>query len=84
MHEGSWKEETKFLEKSGIRQILGDPQIVDMGWWKEEVAKFIVNRYHQGYLWLDQPIEIDGGLIYHITSIMKIGAKVPKLTNTND
>jgi hypothetical protein len=31
MHEGSWKEETKFLEKSGIRQILGDPQIVDMG-----------------------------------------------------
>jgi hypothetical protein len=60
MENGSWKPETKFLEKEGIRHILGAPQVSDMGQWKEEATKFIVSRYHQGYLWLDNPIAITG------------------------
>jgi len=50
MEEGSWKVKIEFLEKEGIQHILGTPKVVDMGRWKEEVVKFIVSRYHQGYL----------------------------------
>jgi hypothetical protein len=82
MKESKWKQEMKFLEKSGIRHILRAPQIADMGRWKEEV-KFIVCQYHQGYLWLDQTIEIIDRLIYQIISILKIEAKVLKSANTN-
>jgi hypothetical protein len=31
MHESTWKEEIEFLEKEGIRHILGALQIVNMG-----------------------------------------------------
>jgi hypothetical protein len=55
-----------------------------MGRWKEEVEKFIVSRYHQGYLWLNEAIEITGGLLYRILGIPREGAKVPKSTNSND
>jgi hypothetical protein len=34
MEEGSWKEETEFLEKAGIQHILGAPQVLDTGRWK--------------------------------------------------
>jgi hypothetical protein len=84
MHEGSWKEETKFLEKERIRHILGAPQNIDMGRWKEKAMKFIVSRYHQGYIWIDQPIAITSILIHHITNILKTRAKVPKSANTKD
>jgi hypothetical protein len=40
MQEGSWKEETKFLEKKKcIQHILGTPQVADMGRWKQEAGK---------------------------------------------
>jgi len=84
MLEGSWKVETEFLEKVGIRHILGAPQVADMGQWKEEAAKFIFSWYHQGYLWLDQPIEIIDRLLYRILGIPRVGDKVPKSTNTNN
>jgi hypothetical protein len=84
MQEGSWKEETEFLKKKEFDISLVPPQVADMGRWKEEVEKFIVSRYHQGYLWLDQPIEITGGLLYRILGIPRTGAKVPKSANTND
>jgi hypothetical protein len=55
-----------------------------MGRWKEEVEKFIVSQYHQGYLWLDEPIQITSGILYRILGIPREGAKVPKSGNTND
>jgi hypothetical protein len=48
------------------------------------VEKFIVSQYHQGYLWLDEPIEISGRLLYQILVILREGAKVPKSANTNN
>jgi hypothetical protein len=50
---GEWKEETNFLEHAGIHHILGAPQVIEFNGWKEEATKFLISRYHNGYLWLN-------------------------------
>jgi hypothetical protein len=53
LEDGCWKPDKKFLAKARIIHLLGAPQIVDFMQWKEEETKFLVNRYHDGYLSLD-------------------------------
>jgi hypothetical protein len=84
MEEGCWKAETQFLEREGIRHLLGAPQIIDLGHWKEEATKFIVIDIMKDISGLTKPIVVTGGLIHRITGILKAGVKVPKTTNAND
>jgi len=84
MEEDCWKAETKFLEREGIRHLLGAPHIAYLGHWKEEEKKFTIIRYHEGYIWLKKLIAFKGGLIHRITDIPKEMVNVPKTTNVND
>lgn len=64
MENGCWKPETESLAKPTIRHMLVAPQVAKLGRWKEEAAKFILSRFHQGYIWLNNPIAVTGGLIH--------------------
>jgi hypothetical protein len=78
MEDGHWKTETKFLENAGIKHLLGAPQVVDFGRWKEEATKFIISRYHEGYVWLDEPIAITRGIIHKSWAFQRQGSVYQK------
>ena len=44
---------------------------------KEEEAKFLISRYHDGKFWLNQPIAITKKLINFITSLPLNGEPIP-------
>jgi len=48
-----------------------------MGNLKDLAAKYVVSRFHDGKLWLENPIEITADLIHHVTRLPKTGEKVP-------
>jgi hypothetical protein len=84
MEDDQWKEKTNFLEKVGIHNFLGAPQIAKFDGWKEEDVKFLISRYDSGYLWIDYSIAITVGLIHMIIGIPHGVIFVPKTLNTND
>jgi len=63
--------------KVGILMYMSAPQIAKMGNLKDLAAKYIVSRFHDGKLWLDNPIEITEHLIHHVTGLPRSGEKVP-------
>ena len=65
------------LIKAGILMYLSAPQIEKMGNLKDLAAKYIVSRFHDGKLWLDNPVEIIEDLIHHVTGLPKTGERVP-------
>ena len=52
-----------------IKSYLNAPIIDNFGNLKEEIAKFLDSRYHEGKIWLDKPITIIGKLINFITDL---------------
>lgn len=48
-----------------------------MGNLKDLATKYIVSRFHDGKLWLENPVEITEDLIHHVTGLPKKGDKVP-------
>jgi len=66
------------LEKAKIRSYLSAPQIAGFYGLKEEAAKFIVSRYHEGKFWLDEPVKITLQLIRRITGLPHIEAAIKK------
>ena len=60
-----------------IKSYLNAPIIDNFGTLKEEAVKFLVSRYHDGKIWLDQPITINSKLINFITNLPLNGEPVP-------
>jgi hypothetical protein len=84
MEKGEWKVETKLLEKSRFKHILGTPRVVEFNGWKEEAAKYLISWYHNGYLWLNYLVKITRGLIQKTIGISHGGMPITKTTNTNE
>jgi hypothetical protein len=51
---------------------------------KKRLPSILSVWYHNGYLWLNYPVNITGGLIHKITGISHGGMPIPKTTNTNE
>ena len=60
-----------------IKSYLNAPIVDNFGSLKEEVVKFIVSWYHDGKIWLDQPIATIGKLINFTTGLPLNGEHVP-------
>ena len=68
---------SNMLIKARILTYLSAPQIAKMGNLKDLVAKYIVSRFHDGKLWLDNLIEITEDLIHHVIGLPRSGEKLP-------
>ena len=85
LREWGKNENARNLTIAIIKSYLNAPIIDNFGNLKEEVAKFIVSRYHDGILWLDQPIAIIEKLINFIIGLplngepILVGSKNPSL-----
>ena len=55
------------LSATKIKSYLNAPILASLDNIKEEVAKFMVSRYHNRKIWIDEPIEITPNLINFIT-----------------
>ena len=60
-----------------IKSYMNAPIIDNFGTLKEEVVKILVSRYHDGKIWLDQPITINNKLINFIIDLPLNGELVP-------
>ena len=60
-----------------IKSYLNAPIVDNFGTLKEEATKFLVSRYHDGKIWLDQPITINAKIINFITGLPLNGDLVP-------
>ena len=50
---------------------------------KDLIAQYIINRYHKGKIWFDEPTKINNALIVVITSLPNQGPPVPIGVKTN-
>ena len=64
-----------------IKSYLNAPIIDSFGTLKEEAAKFLVSRYHDRNIWLDQPIAIIEKIINLITDLPLNGNHIPVGSN---
>lgn len=67
MKEWTKCENARNITVARIKSYLNAPIIDNFGTLKEKAVKFIVSRYHDGKIWLDQPITINNKLINFIT-----------------
>jgi hypothetical protein len=78
-------ENTRNVTSTRIKSYLNAPIVDNFGILKEEAAKFLVNRYHHGKIWLDQPISVIDKLVNFITGLplkeepVPVGSKNPAL-----
>ena len=77
MRECSKSENARNITIARIKSYLNAPIIDNFGTLKEEVMKFLVSQYHDGKIWLDQPITINARLINFITGLPLNGDQVP-------
>ena len=77
LREWGKSENARNLTVTRIKSYLNAPIIDNFGNLKEEAAKFLVSRYHDGNILLDQPIAITRKLINFITSLPLNGEIVP-------
>lgn len=59
----SKSDSTRNITTAWINSYPNTPIIDNFGTLKEEAAKFLVSQYHDGKIWLDQPITINARLI---------------------
>lgn len=71
------REITTNITATRIKSYLNAPIVDNFGTLKEEVVKLLVSRYHDGKIWLDQPISITNKLINFITSLPLYEESVP-------
>ena len=69
MREWAKSENAWNITATRIKSYLNAPIIGNFRTLKEEAAKFIISRYHDEKIWLDQPITITRKLINFITSL---------------
>ena len=77
MKEWEKSKNARNIMTSRIKSYLSAPIIDNFGTLKEEVVKFLVSRYHDGKIWLDQPININNKLINFIIGLPLNGELVP-------
>ena len=77
MKEWEKSENARNVTATKIKSYLNAPIIDNFGTLKEEAVKFLVSRYHDGKIWLDQPITINNKLINFITGLSLNGEPVP-------
>jgi len=76
-----WNPRVNYIEKVRIREILEVPLVAYLQGMKEEAKKYLVSRYHNGKLWLDQPHSIFRTTINLITRLPYKEPKVPTTAN---
>ena len=78
-------ENARNVTTARIKLYLNAPIVDNFGTLKEEAIKFIIKRYHDEKIWVDQPIAITENLINFITCLpldgdpIPVGAKNPAL-----
>ena len=77
MKEWEKSENARNITTARIKSYLNAPIIDNFGTLKEEAIKFLVSQYHDGKIWLDQPITINNKLINFITDLLLNGESVP-------
>jgi hypothetical protein len=70
-------EKSRNLTATRIKSYLRAPIIDNFGNLKEEATKLLIGRYHDGKIWLDQPIAITGKLIIFIIGLPLNGEPIP-------
>ena len=90
MREWEKSENARNITATRIKSYLNAPIIDNFGTLKEQAAKFLVTRYHDEKIWIDQPIAISGKLISFIIGLplngepVLVGSKNPALKNLQD
>ena len=69
-------EEGTKIKHSTIMNYMNAPLMVSFGGTKENISKFIINRYHNGKLYFDRPMEISVKTIYKHIGISNKGDPV--------
>lgn len=77
LREWGKSEGARNLSTTRIKTYFNAPIIDNIDNLKEEATKFLVSRYHDGKIWLDEPIGIIGKLINFITSLPLNGETIP-------
>lgn len=77
MRDWSKSDNARNTSTTRIKSYLNAPIINNFGTLKEEVVKFLMSWYHDGKIWLDQPITINAKLINFITDLPLNGDQVP-------
>ena len=57
------------INQSTIMNYMNAPLMVSFGGTKENIVKFIINRYHNGKFYFDEPVEISVETIYKLTGL---------------
>ena len=76
MREWSKLDNARNITVAQIKSYLNAPIIDNFRTLKEEVVKFLVSRYHDDKIWLDQPITINARLRNFITGLLLNGDQV--------
>ena len=78
-YEGNSKmlEEGTKINHSTIMNYMNAPLMASFGGIKENIFKFIINRYHNGKFYFDKPMEISTERIYKLTGLSNKGNPVP-------
>lgn len=85
LREWEKSENSQNVSAAGINSYLNTPIIDNFGTLKEDASKFLVSRYHDGNIWLDQPRAIIRKLINFIIGLplneepILVGSKNPAL-----
>ena len=70
-------EEANKVNQSTIMNFLNAPLMASFRGTKENIVKFIINRYHNGKVYFDKPMEISAETIYKLTRLSNKGDHVP-------
>ena len=65
------------IRNNSIFQYPNAPLMASFGGTKEATVKFIISRYHNGWFYFDQLIDITGEVISKLTSLSNKGSHVP-------
>ena len=74
------KKATQAAQKIQCSTLFGyanAPLMASFGGTKEAAMKFIISRYHNGWFYFDEPIEISGDVISKLTGLSNKGDPVP-------
>lgn len=77
MKDWAKSENARNVTTTRIKSYLNEPIVDNFGTLKKEAIKFLVSWYHDGKIWLDQPISITNKLINFITDLPLNGEPVP-------
>lgn len=77
LKERGWTKGSMALATAKIKNYLNAPILETFDNLKEEAAKFLVSRYHNMKIWLDEPIEINLKFVNFIAKLSVKGGLAP-------